>query len=163
MREVFDSLPHTKINEPLAHHIKYLVDTCFIYYIFEKHEKEFIEFCKHNSVGFTSFNVEETLFHSHDVGSHFKIRFRHAIKAGLFLNVVDVDVKPGNPYAEKIFVQSLDARLINLIPDPSDAVLAAVAKSISANILTRDKHHLFTQALSNYFGESGLQVLNKLP
>ena len=151
------------MNGTLAHRVDYLVDTCFIYHIFQDHEKAFVDFCKNHSVGITSFNVDEVLFHSHDVNHHIRNRLRSAIKEGLFLTVIDVPVSPGNPFAEKSFIEQVDAPLVNIVPDPSDAVLAAVAKSVHAHVLTRDKHHLFTSLLENYFQENGLQVLNNLP
>ena len=80
MRELFDLLMHGDITSPLAKHTNYLVDTCFLYQIFISHEKEFIEFCKNNAVGITSFNIEEVLFHSHDVNHHIRNRIRSAIK-----------------------------------------------------------------------------------
>lgn len=163
MKELFDKLPHTRMSETLAHKISYLVDTCFMYFMFEKHEKDFLKFCKSTTVGITSFNVEELLYHSHDVNHTIRTRIRSAIKNNLYLVVVDVDVSPGNPFIEKDFIEKIDPALLNIIPDPSDAVLAAVAKSIHSDILTRDKHHLFTSSLENYFVENGLKVLNNIP
>lgn len=163
MRELFDLLAHGNIQSSLAHNTKYLIDTCFLYQAFAKHEKDFIEFCKNEAVGITSFNVEEVLFHSHDVNHHIRNRIRAAIKNNLSLVVIDVDVKPGDPIAEHEFIEKYDKPLVNIIPDPSDAVLAAVATSIGAHVITRDKHHLFTSKLENYFGEKGLKVLNNIP
>lgn len=161
MKELFDKLPHKSIEQ--ARQVEYLVDTCFLYHMFVHHEKDFVAFCTNISVGITSFNVEEVLFHARDVNHVIRNRIRSAIHKGLFLQVVDVNVSPGNPEGERKFIANYDKALLNLVPDPSDAVLAAVATSLHAHVLTRDKHHLFTSTLENYFGELGLQVLNNLP
>lgn len=163
MKELFDLLAQGDMRSPLAQQTQYLIDTCFFYEAFAHHEKEFIEFCKNNAVGITSFNVEEVLFHSHDVNHHIRNRIRSAIKENLNLVVIQAPVSPGDPIAEKEFIEKYDQNLINLIPDPSDAVLAAVASSIGAHVITRDKHHLFTTQLENYFNEKGLKVLNNIP
>jgi predicted nucleic acid-binding protein len=163
LKDLFQNLIHTPINSPLANGVTYLIDTCFLYFVFSKHEKAFIEFTKNNVVGLTSFTVGEVLFHLHDVDPHIRSRIRKAISNGLLLTIIDVDVKPGDPYGEREFVDSYDKQLLNLIPDPSDAVLAAIATSIHASILTRDKHHLFTSKLENYFQQQNLAVLNNLP
>ncbi len=163
MKELFDLLAHGDMKSSLAHQTKYLIDTCYFYDAFAKHEKEFIKFCQENAVGLTSFNVGEVLFHAHDVNHHIRNRIRAAIKNKLNLVVIDVDVVPGKPIAEKEFVTKYDQPLVNIIPDPSDAVLAAVATSIGAHVITRDKHHLFTSKLENYFAEKGLKVYNNIP
>ena len=151
------------MRSPLAHKTKYLIDTCYFYESFAKHEKEFVEFCATHNVGITSFNVEEVLFHSHDVNHVIRNRIRSAIKANLNIVVIDIPIHPGNPVAEGKFIEKYNPLLINIIPDPSDAVLAAVATSIGAHVITRDKHHLFTTKLENHFNEKGLKVLNSIP
>ena len=156
------------MKELFAHLVKnqevdYLVDTCFFYYAFDRQEKEFIEFCKTHKVGITSFNVEEVLYHAHDVNNHIRERIRHALKEGLTLILITVDVSPGKASEERSFVQAIDGKLLEEIPDPSDAVLAAMAVKLHASILTRDKHHLFTTVLENYFHDRGVLVFNKLP
>lgn len=163
MKELFNLLAHGDIRSPLAHSTKYLVDTCFFYQAFAHHENEFVDFCKNNAVGITSFNVEEVLFHSHDVNHHIRNRIRSAIKNKINLVVIDTPVSPGDPIREKEFITIYDQALVTIIPDPSDAVLAAVATSIGANIITRDKHHLFTSRLENYFTQKGLKVFNNIP
>jgi predicted nucleic acid-binding protein len=59
-------------------------------------------------------------------------------------------------------VHGIDPELIQLVPDHSDAVIAALAYKIKANILTRDKHHLFTVELKNYFSKQGITVQNNM-
>lgn len=158
MKELFANLERIKKGS-----IDVLVDTCFFYYVFtHQHDSAFIDFCNTHIVALTSFNVEETLYHSHDVSHEFREHFRHAIKKGLRLFVVDIPVNPGNALAEKLFVEKIDNRLLQLIPDPSDAVLIAAAKIYNADVLTKDKHHLFTTKLENYLSENNLKVYNNL-
>lgn len=154
MKELFDSLPRTSSAD-------WLIDTCFLYYIFQhQKEKELIDFCKQHSVAITSFTVEELLYHMHDVKHIVRERLRHLIKESALLAVIDVDVHPGEIDQEIGFVVGVDEQLIHLIPDHSDAVVAAVAVRVGANILTRDKHHLFTTVLSDYLHEKNLTVQN---
>lgn len=154
MKELFDSLPRTESADVL-------IDTCFLYFIFEhNHEKEFVKYCEDNVVALPSFTVEEVLHHSHHVSHVFRERFRHLVKEGLKLRVIDISVHLGDPEGEMAFVRNIDEELIHLIPDHSDAVIAAVAVKIKADILTRDKHHLFTTTLQNYFSSKGIAVKN---
>lgn len=144
--------------------VDFVVDTCFLYYLFEhQHEKAFAETCEEYVVVLTSFNAEEFLFHSHDVGHRVRERFRHAVKHGLRLFFHEISISPGNPEGEKKFVTDYDEQILKLVPDPSDAVLLVAALQLKADVLTRDKHHLFTTKLENYVYDKGLQVLNNLP
>lgn len=159
MKELFD-----KFDRLSSKKADYLVDTCFLYFIFEKgHTKEFVKFCDEHLVVLTSFTADEFLYHSHDLDENIRVRFRSAVKRGLRLFYHSVPVSPGSSEAEKEFVSSVDLNLLKLIPDPSDAVLAAVAVNLRASILTRDKRHLFTSELINYFENISVKVLNNLP
>ena len=160
MKELFSSLPVLESNMQA----EFLVDTCFLYYTFEhQHEKEFTNFCKNHVVAISSFNQEEFLFHSHDVNHNIREHFRHFVKNGGRLYTTLVPVSPGNPAAEKEYVNATDTRLLEIIPDPSDAVLFAAALKLKASVLTRDKHHLFTAALENFAVEHNMHVLNNFP
>ena len=154
MKELFDALPRTNSAE-------WLLDTCFLYYIFEhQKEHELIKFCVANKVAITSFTVEELLFHMRDVKHIVRERLRHLLKESALLQIVEIPVHPGDFEKEIGFVVGVDEKLVHIIPDHSDAVIAAVAVKLHANILTRDKHHLFTAVLSDYFQEKGLLVKN---
>lgn len=154
MRELFNALPRTTSAD-------WLLDTCFIYYIFEhQKEQELIDFCNKNSVALTSFTVEEIIHHLHHVKDLVRERLRHLIKHGALLNIIEINVHPGEIDQEIGYVVGVDDKLIHLIPDHSDAVLAAAAVKLNANIITRDKHHLFTTLLSDYFKDIGLEVRN---
>lgn len=154
MKELFNALP--RVNKA-----NWLLDTCFVYYIFEhQKERELIDFCKENDVALTSFTVEELLYHMHDVNHNVRERLRYLIKHSVLLGVVELNVHPGEIDQEIAYVIGVDERLIHLIPDHSDAVVAAAAVKLGANIITRDKHHLFTNVLSDYFKEKNLLVKN---
>lgn len=156
MQELFASLP-------TAVHVDFLLDTCMLFYLFEhQHEKALRSFCEENKVGITSFNVEEVLHHTHHVNHTVRERLRKEIKSGLLLHVVVIPVHPGNADLEKNFISAYDPALLQIIPDPSDAVLFVQAAKIGADVLTRDKHHLFTTQLENYAHEAGIRVLNNL-
>lgn len=156
MKDLFDELPRSD-------HVEFLVDTCFLYYILSSHVKPFEIFCNNYLVGITSFNVEEVLHHIHHVNTDIRDHLRHLLKNGIRLHVVEIDVFPGNAEKEKEFVSKIDANLLRLIPDPSDAVLVAAALPMHAAVLTRDKHHLFTTKLENYMRTQLLSVWNNLP
>ncbi len=159
MKELIEKLPRY-VEGP----VDFVVDTCFLYYLFEKqHENAFVESCAEHIVVLTSFTADEFLFHSHDVNHDVRERFRHAIKHGLRLFYYEMPVHPGDREGEKTFVHNYDENLLKLIPDPSDAVLLVAALTLKADVLTRDKHHLFTTKLQNYVYDKGLQVLNNLP
>ena len=154
MKELFEALPKVTSAD-------YILDTCFVYYVFEhQKEKELIDFCNDNSVAISSFTVEEILYHSKDVNHIVRNRLRHLIKNNILLGVIDIPVHPGNFDEEIGYVVGVDERLLHLIPDHSDAVIAALAVRIHAHLITRDKHHLFTVVLEDYFKNKGLEVKN---
>lgn len=154
MKELFNALPRVSKAD-------WLLDTCFVYYVFQhQKEKELIEFCKKHDVALTSFTVEELLYHMHDVNHIIRERLRYIIKHSVLLGVIELNVHPGEIDQEIAYVMGADEKLIHLIPDHSDAVVAAAAVNLGANIITRDKHHLFTTVLSDYFKELGLLVKN---
>ena len=76
--------------------------------------------------------------------------------------VVDVPVHPGDAVGEKAFVNHVDPHLLNIIADPSDAVLIAAALRTGSPVLTKDKHHLFTTVLNNYLNDSGVRVFKEM-
>lgn len=156
MKELFEELPRTDKPE-------YIVDTCFLYWIIEhQHVKKFITFCETNIVAITSFTIEEVLYHAHDVDEHVRSQLRKELKKDLRLFRYDIGVSPGSFENEHAFVNEHVPELIPLIADPSDAVIAVVAYETGANLLTRDKHHLFTTQLNNFFEKKGIKVLNNL-
>lgn len=158
MKELFNQLEKWTLQ------VDFFIDTCFLYYIFDNQlEKEFVSFCDKYIVALSSFTIEEVLFHRHDVSHVFRERFRHEVSEGLRLYRVDTPVHPGERERERSFVAEFDKALLQLIPDPSDAVLLVVALEHKANVLTRDKHHLFTTKLENFLIDQGISVYNKFP
>lgn len=159
MQELFDSLKRITPSD-----VEYYLDTCFLFHVLSHRlEKELVSFCSQHSVAISSFNIGEFVYHHHDMSSQVKRGVRRLINNGLRLFVVDIEVAPGNPSAEHEYVDRVDTALLELIPDPSDAVLFALALESKASVLTRDKHHLFTTALENYSSDHGIFVYNNFP
>ena len=159
MKELFNKLPRLS-----GQHIDFLVDTCFLFFIFQHSlVSDFKNFCSNNVVAITSFNAEEFTFHSHDVSSDIRVHFRSFVKSKPKLLFVPSPVSPGDRIGEKNYVNNFDSVLLSLIPDPSDAVLVVDAIKLHADILTRDKHHLFTSVLNNYLQENSVNVYNNFP
>ena len=154
MKEIIEAL------EPAAR-ADFLLDTCFLIYEFDRgNSKQLISFCKDNSVGMSSFNLEELDHVIRKLPGPVSHRIRDFLKDKLITRV-DVPVSPGERDAEQGFVSSFDPRLLLLVPDPSDAVLVVLAAKLRADILTRDRHHIFTAVAENY--SDSFRVLNKLP
>ncbi len=136
-----------------------LFDTCSIIDLFEKHNENIL---LNDNVAVCSFNKDELtkVSHRHSINTHLRhkiIRFFEKNK----IKTINVPVTPGNKEQEKAFVASIDKELLRLIPDPSDAVLAACALKERANIVTRDRHHLYTARLENLFQHYGITVEKK--
>jgi predicted nucleic acid-binding protein len=137
-----------------------LLDTCSIIDLFQNNKQEALF---NSSVAICSFNRDELvkISHRHSVPPH----LRHAIKKFFQehkVKVIDVPVVPGNREQEKAYVTSINQELLRLIPDPSDAVLAACAFANRAHIVTRDRHHLYTAKLENLLNKYNLTVNKKL-
>lgn len=143
--------------------VDYLLDTCFVYYMFNNdHIKKLIRFCQNNDVGMTSFNLEELDFNHHKLKGHTVHHLRDFLKKK-YISRVDIPVFPGNPQAEKNYISKFDLEILNVIKDPSDAVMFVAALIIGASIITRDKHHVFTAAAENYSEKYKIEILNNLP
>jgi len=156
MQEIVDSLDKKE-------RVDYLLDTCFVLYNLEKgHAKNLISFCKANSVGMSSFNLSE-LVHVHH---HLKGTSNHHLRDFLKQKVVccvPVSVNPGDRAGEREYVSAFDEKLLHIVPDASDAVLFVQALRVGANVLTRDRHHVFTAAAENYAHSHNIEVLNEIP
>lgn len=147
MQELFDKLDHRSFDKcrGLA-----LVDTCFfIDELQHHHDKEM------QNLAMTSFNAEELVHIAHRLPE--KKQIRKFLKNTKML-IVDVPVSPGDEKAERAFVKSVDPDLLELIRDPSDAVLIATALVTNSHVLTKDKHHLFTTTLENYLEGHTIRV-----
>lgn len=143
--------------------VNYLLDTCFIFHILqEEKETQLISFCQNEKVGITSFNIEEINHNLHKMNNFIKKRWKDFLSKKLF-EEVKINVFPGQRDEEKEYVSKFDPELLQIIPDPSDAVLLVAGLKNKANIITRDKHHLFTTKLENYLNGYGIEVYNNLP
>lgn len=156
MQELIDALEESP-------NVDYLVDTCFLIDVFEKGiVKEFEKFCADNDVGMSSFNLAELNHLHHKLGGKESHHIRDFLKKKV-ISRVDVMPVPGNQTSERQYVADFDDELLKIVHDPSDAVLLTLALKIRANVLTKDKHHLFTTAAENYLKEYRIQVLKELP
>lgn len=157
MKEIFDKLPHISINDGTARNYV-LLDTCFFIHTFE-HQKEhqLMKLTEKFDVAMTSFNVQEFLFKEHVVDERVREYARKFLKSNK-LTVLNVAVVPGDVFAEREFVKSIDPALLADVPDASDAVLIAAAIKSSSTVLTKDKHHLFTTKLENYLQKYDVAV-----
>ena len=136
-----------------------LIDTCSIINLFENNKESIL---LNEDVAVCSFNKDELIkiTHRHSINEHLRHRIRKFFEKNN-INIVYIPVTPGNVLEEKVFVESIDNELLKLIPDPSDAVLAACAVKQKASIITRDRHHLYTARLENFFNKQGIKVLKK--
>jgi len=152
MKELLDNKKRKSWRE-----VKHLVllDTCFIIHCVAHNNK-----VKLKNAAITSFNIEELLHVEHKLG-HLKKGLRNFLKKTDFL-IVDVPVSPGSSMQEKDFVMAVHQDLLKNISDPSDAVLMAAAMQTQSDVLTKDKHHLFTTKLENFMHNYGVRVYKEL-
>ena len=156
MKELIDSLEKTD-------RVNYLIDTCFFVNVFtSRNVKELVNFCKENKVGMSSFNLEEFNHIHHNLQGHIVHHVRDFLKEKIMFNS-PVNVTPGNKEAERVYVESFDDKILSVISDPSDAVLFVQAIKTQADILTKDRHHIFTAAAENYSEEYNIKVMNEFP
>ncbi len=133
-----------------------LIDTCAIINLFENKEETLL---LRDDVAICSFNRDELtrVTHRHTINTHLKHKIRKFFDE-FKIKIIDVPVVPGQREQEKKYVDSVNKELLRLIPDPSDAVLAACALQNKASIITKDRHHLYTAKLENMFNKQGIQV-----
>ena len=151
MKELFDSLEHVSSGENYI-----FLDTCFLFDLFDRGKSLVMGY----NYAVSSFNVEELLKVSHRLHKD-KVQLRKLLKIHSFV-VYDIDVHIGDFASEKDFVKSIDKELLKLIPDASDAVLLALAVKTKSNVLTKDKHHLFTVELENFIAGYGIKVFKEI-
>jgi len=152
MHELLASLPRVPWTEARG---LLLLDTCFLIDMLSRRKLHEL-LSAHLAV--TSFNAEELERVARRLHDDVKEELRRFLKGHPSLVVVDVPVHPGDPDGERAFVEEVDDSLLRKVPDPSDAVLAAVAFATRSDVLTKDKHHLFTTALENYVHAAGIHV-----
>lgn len=161
MRELFSMLPCLEIR---SLHNVVLLDTCFLIHVFERPSliKKLESLCKEKTVVLTSFTIEEFLHVEHKVDEHVREGMRRFLKRQPNLFQYSVQTKPGRWQEEREFVMNADSRLLEKVRDPSDGVLMAAAIRLGADVLTRDKHHLYTTQLENFTRQYGITVMNKM-
>lgn len=159
MKELLENLERKKPEDVQQY---YLVDTCFLIDMMSYPEK-INKMKKLVNIAMTSFNTEELMRVEHRLHDKIKQQIRNFLKHRGDIIIVDIPVSPGNRGAEEKYVASVDNHLLELIPDASDAVLIATAIVTHSDVLTKDKHHLYTTVLENYLDKYDIDVLNKLP
>jgi len=155
MQELVDSLD-------VCSGAEYLIDTCFLIHAFEAgkvHELEAL--CQQHKVAMSSFNLHELVLKHHKLHGTLSHHIRDFLKKKMISNI-HIGIEPGERFKEKDFVNQFDPKILQIVRDPSDAIILVLALKLRANILTRDKHHLFTTGAENYLHEYGIQVLNEL-
>ena len=155
MKELFDHFESA--SYPVQHGV--LLDTCFLFYMAEHQRLDQIDdLAKRRQVLISSFNAEEVGLKSHQVHEPIKERLRHWLKNENNIKMLPVNVHPGQWLEEQQFVKSVNPGILARMHDASDAVLFAQALQNGCDILTRDKHHLFTQLLENFAEHQGIKV-----
>jgi hypothetical protein len=141
----------------------YLLDTCFLIYEHEQgRTKELNDFCSSNKVGMTSFNLSELEHAVKKMPGPISRHVRQFLKQKL-VKRIEVGVVPGDREGEKKYVTEFDPKVLEVVPDPSDAVMFVLALKIKADILTRDRHHVFNCAAENYSNNYRIKIRNKIP
>ncbi|MAG78664.1 hypothetical protein CL616_04850 [archaeon] len=151
MKEIFES--KKKVSWREASNLV-LLDTCFIIDCVMRRKK-----IKLDNIGITSFNAEELIHVERRLKG--KRAMRNFLRDTNF-TLVEVPVSPGSWMQEKEFVQSVNHGLLQNIADASDAVLIAAAIQTKSDVLTKDKHHLFTTKLENFLYDYGIRVFKEL-
>ncbi len=151
MHELFSALPHRSLAT--ARHLL-LLDTCFLIAMAAERRLSGLAAPR---LATTSFNLLELDHVHHHLTGSAKHELRRFLRRGELL-VLELPVVPGDRAAERSFVAQVDPSLLREVPDASDAVLAAAALATASDVLTKDKHHLFTTALRNHFQQRGLHV-----
>lgn len=149
-----------QINE-LKYKRTVLLDTCFIIYELDNgKEKKLENFLKNHEAYITSFNFLE-LKHVAHKQEHIHKALKRLLDSDT-LKVISIDVKPGEREKEVIYANKTDSKILQIIQDPSDAVLIAAAIKSRSDVLTRDKHHIFKAVLENQLKEYKIQVYNDI-
>ena len=162
MKELLQNLDMITVNQAEGFT---LIDTCAFIHVFEHHEKikEFKNKLKEGSYAITSFNIEELMHVEHKLNKKVKEEIRKFLKQKEDIEIVEVDVHPGDREGEKRYIADIDTELIKIEHnDLSDGVLFATAVKIKGDIITRDKHHLYNQIAETYANEHNVNIRNKI-
>ncbi|MFT7615354.1 MAG: putative nucleic acid-binding protein [Candidatus Woesearchaeota archaeon] len=130
---------------PICENPDYLLDTCFLVHCIETQQlPKLFTFMQTHKTAMSSFNLLE-LVHIHHKLHHNVAHLIHTLLKNKSIQQAPIDVRPGDYNQERIYVKSINPNLLEAIRDTSDAVLVAQAIHLHANVLSRDKHHIFTQ------------------
>lgn len=137
-----------------------LYDTCAIINLFENNKEDEL---LNEDVAVCSFNRDELikLEHRHKINEHLRHRMKKFFNENK-VKIIEVPVSPGQRDEERAYVNLISKEIAQEIPDPSDAVLAACALQNKADIITKDRHHLYTAKLENLFSRYGIKVEKRL-
>lgn len=155
MKELIEKARHLPLKSARNY---ILLDTCFLVDALG-HNERVGKLLKLKNLAITSFNAEEFLHIERRLPHEIRKRARKMLSG---LSIIDIDVHPGEWKKEKSFVNDIEPKLLITIPDASDAVLAAAAIVTTSNILTKDRHHLFTAALENLSKDYNIKVCKEL-
>lgn len=137
-----------------------LLDTSFLIYELNRDVKALKEFCAENNVLMADFNLIELSNvekHNHSIKRKAKKFFEERI-----IRKIVTSINPGEWEKERKYALETDPDLLRYVHDASDAVLVAAAIKSNSDILTRDKHHLFTAELENKLSEYNTKVFNDI-
>jgi predicted nucleic acid-binding protein len=160
MKELLSALEHVSLDS--AQNIIFL-DTCAFIYTCEHHQK-LIELEKEalkKTFGLTSFNAEELIHIDHKISDKDREAVRKALKH-LNLVIIDIPIHPGNAESERQFVENIHPDILQIIRDPSDAVLVATALKTKSHVVTRDKHHIYTEAAAKFAHDHNMRIFHKV-
>lgn len=155
MKELIEKAKHLQLKDARNF---VLLDTCFLVDALN-HNERLEKLLKLKNLAMTSFNAEEFIHIEKRLPHEVRKRARKILSG---LSIIDVDVHPGDWKKEKEFVQEIEPKLLHTIPDRSDCVLAAAAIKTRSNILTKDRHDVYTAALENLAYEYRIKVCKEL-
>ncbi len=162
MKELLQNLECIEVSQAQGYT---LIDTCYLIHIFEHHEKikQFKEQLQEGKYAITSFNIEELMHVEHKLNKKIKEEIRKFLKEKEEIDIITIDVHPGDRASEEEYVRSINPELIHIMhEDISDGVLFATAIQIGADIITRDKHHLYNQIAEKFANEHNIDIRNKI-
>ncbi len=157
MKELIQQLSHIPLSS--ARNL-ILLDTCFIANVLS-HAERTKELLSLDNLAMASFNAEEFIHIEKNLPHEARKSARKAF-SGKGICIIDIGVHPGEWEREKQFVNEIEPELLKKIPDASDAVLIAVAIKTRSNVLTKDRHHIYTAALENLANEYRIKVCKEL-
>lgn len=157
MKELLETVTHVNIKKARNY---VLLDTCFLANALSN-SNELVKLKQIKRLAMTSFNAEEFIHIERKLHHEARKAARKFLEENL-ITIIDINVHPGEWKKEKSFVNDIEPKLLATIEDASDAVLAAVALVTTSNILTKDRHHLFTAALENLSKDYSIKVCKEL-